>query len=138
MATRDELKILIPAEDVETSAGIVTLRPFKFKDFPKALGLVSKYLDAFMGADGAYAIAQILLADSGEEALGDVGQLISLCSGKEPDWLDELTWDEVVRILVVVIQQNIDFFYRIGGSLGEVIKKRQAENQTDGAKISAA
>lgn len=135
---RDDLKILIPAEDVETSAGTVTLRPFKFKDFPKALGLVSKYLDAFMGADGAYAIAQILLADSGEEALGDVGKLISLCCGKEHEFLDELTWDEVVQILVVIIQQNIDFFFRIGGSLGESIRKRQAESQTAGEKTSVA
>lgn len=141
MATRDELKILIPAEEVETSAGVVTLRPFKFKDFPKALGLVSKYLDAFMGADGAYAIASILLADQGEETLGDVGKLIELSSGKDRAYLDELSWDEVVQILVVIIQQNIDFFFRIGGSLGETINKKRLKeqaHQTDGAKISAA
>jgi hypothetical protein len=139
MAARDELKILIPAEEVETSQGTVTLHPFKFRDFPKALGLVSKYLEAFMQADGAYAIAQILLADSGEETITDVGRLIELSSGKDRAYLDELTWDEVVQILVVIIQQNIDFFYRIGTNLGETIKHRQPElQQTAGEKASAA
>jgi hypothetical protein len=136
--SKDELKILIPAEEVETSQGTVSLHPFKFKDFPKALGLVSKYLEAFMQADGAYAIASILLADSGEETLADVGKLISLSCGKDREWLDELTWDEVVQILVVIVQQNIDFFYRIGANLGETLKKRQPENQTAGEKTSAA
>lgn len=135
---KDELKILIPAEEIQTSQGIVTLNPFKFKDFSKALGLVSKYLDAFVGADSAYAIAQILLVDSGEEALGDLSALISLCSGKDKSWIEELSWDEVVEIVVVIIQQNIDFFFRIATKLGETIKKREPESQTAGEKASAA
>lgn len=133
----DELKILIPTEEIETSQGTLALRPFKFKDFPKALGLISKYVDTFLQADGAYAIASILLADSGEETLGDVGKLIELSSGKDRAFLDELSWDEVVQILVAIIEQNIDFFFRIGSNLGESIKKRQAKNQTAGEKTSA-
>lgn len=135
---KDELKILIPAEEIETSAGTVTLRPFKFKDFPKALGLVSKYIDTFMQADNATAIVAILLADQGEETLSDISKLISLSSGKDRAYLDELSWDEVVQILVVIVQQNIDFFFRVGASLGETIKKRQAAtSQTAGEKTSA-
>lgn len=135
---KDELKILIPVEEIETSQGMITLHPFKFKDFSKALGLVSKYLDAFMGAEGAYAIAQILLADSGEETLGDLGKLIELSTGKNRDYLDDLSWDEVVQILVIIIQQNIDFFFRIATKLGETIKERQSESQTAGEKQLAA
>lgn len=135
---KDELKILIPNEEIETSIGTITLSPFKFKDFPKALALISKYLDTFMSAESTYEIAQALLANAGEQTLADVSNLITLCSGNDRVSLENLTWDEVTQLLLIIVQQNIDFFYRMGGHLGKTMKKRQTEDQTDGAKTLAA
>lgn len=134
----DELKILIPAVELETSQGTITINPFKFKDFPKALGLVSKYLDTFMGAESAFAIANSILSDSGEETLADISSLVALTSGKDREWLDNLTWDEVFEILLAIVEQNIDFFYRMGQRVGQTVKKRQPESKTVGESTSAA
>lgn len=135
---KDELKILIPNEEIETSIGTITLSPFKFKDFSKALALISKYLDTFLSAESTYEIAQALLANAGEQTLADVSSLVTLCSGTPRDRLDNLTWDEVTQLLLVIVEQNIDFFYRMGGHLGETMKKRSLQSQTDGAKTLAA
>ena len=137
MSSDKELKILIPDEELETSAGKITLRPFKFKDFSKALELVSKYLDVFMGAESAFAIAQVMLSNAGEQTLTDVSFLIKLCTSVERDFIDNLSWDEVFQILVVIVEQNMDFFYRLGDRMSEKVKSRQKVG-TDGEKPSAA
>lgn len=135
---KDELKILIPNEEIETSIGTITLSPFKFKHFSIALALISKYLDTFMSAESAYEIAQALLKDAGEQTIADVSSLVTLCSGTPRAELENLTWDEVTQLLLVIVEQNIDFFYRMGGHLGETMKKRSGQGQMDGAKTLAA
>lgn len=137
MSNDKELKILIPDEELETSAGKITLRPFKFKDFSKALELVSKYLDVFMESESAVAIAQVMLTNAGEQTLADLAILVELCSGKERNFIDNLSWDEVFQILVAIVEQNMDFFYRLGDRMSEKVKSRQKVG-TDGEKPSAA
>lgn len=111
---KDELKILIPDEVVETSGGQVTFKPFKFKDFPKALGIIEKYVKLFFKSDEPEEAIIGILQNGGEATLADVSALIELTSGKNREFLDELDWPEVVNLLVALFHQNRDFFYRIG------------------------
>lgn len=142
MSKDKELSILIASETVETSAGLVVMRPFKFKDFPKAIGLINKYFQKITEADSSVEIVRAMLADAGVETLEDICALIELSCGKEPDFYQELTWDEVTNLLLIVVEQNIDFFNRIGSRLGSKFKKEednkvQATGQDGQLKLAA-
>ncbi len=52
--------------------------------------------------------------ESDYSVLIDIVKLLSLVSGKESEEIDELTYDEVFALLSEVIDQNMDFFSRIG------------------------
>lgn len=122
-----ELSTLTPEKEIETSEGTVTLTPFKFKHFSRVLDLVAKYINTFSESNTAGDITQKLMADAGEETLGDICHLIYLASGKEREFLEELAWNEVSNILLTLIEQNIDFFFQIGDRLNALGKSRQQE-----------
>lgn len=143
---KDELRVLIPSVEVETSTGTIVLNPFKFKDFPKALAIVNRYVEIFSTAEDTMSIVSGLLKDAGELTLNDVASLIELASGKTRDTLNELTYDEVVNMLATVVEQNMDFFNRIGKKLTKTeeetpsmqIEQKQETTVLDGATASVA
>lgn len=119
MATKkNQLSVLIPDRSFDTSIGDLVLKPFKFKQFKEALEIIEKYLKVILGGEDVTtgSIVSFLLEKSEEDysVLVDIVKLLSLVSGKEFEEIDELTYDEVFALLSEVIDQNMDFFSRIG------------------------
>ena len=119
MATKkNQLSVLIPDRSFDTSIGDLVLKPFKFKQFNTALEIIQKYVQFILGGEDVTtgSIVSFLLEKSEEDysVLVDIVKLLSLVSGKESEEIDELTYDEVFALLSEVIDQNKDFFSRIG------------------------
>lgn len=119
MATKkNQLSVLIPDRSFDTSIGDLVLKPFKFKQFNTALEIIQKYVQFILGGEDVTtgSIVNFLLEKSEEDysVLVDIVKLLSLVSGKESEEIDELTYDEVFALLSEVIDQNMDFFSRIG------------------------
>ena len=119
MATKkNQLSVLIPDRSFDTSIGDLVLKPFKFKQFKEALEIIEKYLKVILGGEDVTtgSIVSFLLEKSEKDysVLVDIVKLLSLVSGKESEEIDELTYDEVFALLSEVIDQNMDFFSRIG------------------------
>lgn len=136
MATKkNQLSVLIPNRTFDTSIGDLVLKPFKFKQFQIALEIIQKYVQFILGGKdkgnseedkgnseedkGVLTTGDIInfLLEKSEEdylVLVDIVKLLSLVSGKESQEIDELTYDEVFALLSEVIDQNMDFFSRIG------------------------
>lgn len=133
MATKkNQLSVLIPDRSFDTSIGDLVLKPFKFKQFNTALEIIQKYVQFILGGEDVTtgSIVSFLLEKSEEDysVLVDIVKLLSLVSGKESEEIDELTYDEVFALLSEVIDQNKDFFSRIGkkinpGPVGEPSKE---------------
>ena len=119
MATKkNQLSVLIPDRSFDTSIGDLVLKPFKFKQFNTALEIIQKYVQFILGGEDVTtgSIVSFLLEKSEEDysVLVDIVKLLSLVSGKESEEIEELTYDEVFALLSEVIDQNMDFFSRIG------------------------
>ncbi len=114
---KDQLNILIPDRELETSGGKITLKPFKFKQINKAIKIINNYIERFVGAEDNLALIKSLLADNGEAAITDFCELISMCCGASRALIDELGYDEVVNICANILKQNQDFFSQIGKQL---------------------
>ncbi len=117
-AKKNQLSVLIPDRSFDTSIGDLVLKPFKFKQFNTALEIIQKYVQFILGGEDVTtgSIINFLLEKSEEDysVLVDIVKLLSLVSGKESEEIDELTYDEVFALLSEVIDQNMDFFSRIG------------------------
>lgn len=122
----NDLKVLIPTVEIETTFGTIALNPFKFKDFPKALAIVNRYVEIFATAEDTLSIVSALIGNAGEQTLADISGLIELASGKDRTFQDELTYDEVVNLLTIIIEQNMDFFARIGRKLNKSKTEEEA------------
>jgi len=129
MATKtNQLSVLIPNRSFDTSIGNLVLKPFKFKQFKEALEIIEKYVQFILGGEDignseedkavltTGAIVNFLLekSENNYSVLIDIVKLLSLVSGKKSEEIDELTYDEVFALLSEVIDQNKDFFSRIG------------------------
>ncbi|MFZ9738866.1 MAG: hypothetical protein ACO3EZ_12735 [Prochlorotrichaceae cyanobacterium] len=120
-----DLAVLIADRSFNTSAGAIELRPFKFKDFNKALSIIERYVNVFMVANTAAEIADRLFAKAQEEyeVIADIHKLLYLVMVKpvgieaKPVDIDDLRFDEVLSLVVEVIDMNLDFFKRIGERL---------------------
>lgn len=115
-----DLPVLIPNRQFKTSAGEVELRPFKFRDFNKALALIERYVGVFMVSQTAQEISEKLFAKAASdyEILSDIESLLGLVGTGSP--IEELQYDEVVALVVEVIDMNLDFFKSIGKRLNKV------------------
>ena len=113
-----DLAVLIADKSFNTSAGAIELRPFKFRDFNKALNIIERYVNVFMVANTAAEIADRLFAKAQEdyEVIADINKLLTLVMFT-PVSIDDLGFDEVLSLVVEVIDMNLDFFKRIGERL---------------------
>ena len=113
-----DLAVLIADKSFNTSAGAIELRPFKFRDFNKALNIIERYVNVFMVANTAAEIADRLFAKAQEdyEVIADINKLLTLVIST-PVSIDDLGFDEVLSLVVEVIDMNLDFFKRIGERL---------------------
>ena len=113
-----DLAVLIADKSFNTSAGAIELRPFKFRDFNKALNIIERYVNVFMVANTAAEIADRVFAKAQEdyEVIADINKLLTLVMST-PVSIDDLGFDEVLSLVVEVIDMNLDFFKRIGERL---------------------
>jgi hypothetical protein len=107
----DELEILFPERSLETSQGVIAVNPFKFKNFQRVLEIVNRYVSLFgvQPEDDARPIVEKIM-QSGEAAVEDMAELILMGVTCDRAVIDEMTWDEVVDLLLLTITVNADFF----------------------------
>lgn len=141
---KSQLSVLIPNRVFEVSIGEIELRPFKFSQFQIALEIIEKYIKAILIGDmpdsaksnqkedeektiTTASIINFLLEKSDKDyvVLEDIVYLLKLVSGKDVEQIQELTYDEVFGLLTEVIDQNMDFFSRIGKKISP--QKEQLE-----------
>ncbi|MBD2694433.1 hypothetical protein [Anabaena catenula] len=118
-----ELKTLVPNEVVETSAGDVIVKPFKFTQFPRVLQILTEYSNAFLKKPKEEAQDQTIEKPEEEEpdvmriALDlaaynpeGVFELVKLSTGLNQEQLDILEGEEGFDILFKVVEVNLSFF----------------------------
>lgn len=131
----EDLKILVPDETVTTSQGAVTVKPFKFTQFPKVIAVIQNYalsLDSLNDLDIS-AIASLLTSDGGE----GVFDLICLATGKDRDWLDSLEADDGINLVAKVVEVNLDFFAQKLTPSIEAFAQRIGKTSLTGEQSSA-
>lgn len=150
---KSQLSVLIPNRVFQVSIGEIELRPFKFSQFQIALNIIEKYIKAILIGDmpdsaksnqeedeektiTTASIINFLLEKSNDDddyvVLEDIAYLLKLVSGKNVEQIQELTYDEVFGLLTEVIDQNMDFFSRIGKKISP--QKEQLEEPLNVAK----
>ncbi|MBD2653672.1 hypothetical protein H6G45_09250 [Synechocystis sp. FACHB-383] len=123
-----QLAVLIPAESFATSAGTITLKPFKFKQLNEALELVDKYLQIISNPElttDQMISALLQKQEEGYAVMDDIAKLITLVSGVSE--LDDFGYDEVICLLTEILQMNMDFFTAISKRLNP--KKAEASGE---------
>lgn len=140
---QNQLSVLIPDRSFLTSIGDVTLKPFKFKQFKTALAIIEKYLKIILGDQEVTtsSIMESLLekAEDDYTVLDDIASLLGLVSSKQTSDLEELGYDEIFALLTEVVEQNMDFFGRIGKKINPPVSPtEEPSNQTTGESELAA
>ena len=134
---KNQLSVLIPNRCFQVSIGEIEVKPFKFKQFNEALAIIEKYLKAILGGEEVTtgSIINFLLEKSEEDyaVLEDIVDLLKLVSGRESEQIEELSYDEVFALLTEVIDQNMDFFSRIGKKISP-----QQEAQEESLNVAKA
>jgi hypothetical protein len=127
-----QLKVLIPERIFDVSAGKVTLKPFKFKQFNQALEKIEPYLKTLSTVATPAEILDQFLAKSEDHylVLGDLVELLAMVSGETAFFFDDCSYDEVISLVSEVIDMNMDFFARLGTSL----KEQEASPKTGESK----
>lgn len=104
------LSVLIPEKTffLQSIDEEIKLSPFKFLYFASVLNIIEKYAKFIAeSSNSALDIAQSILSKSGGsyEILDDVIDLIEMASDADDDLLQQLTYDEVIGLLIEVIEQ---------------------------------
>ncbi|MEY3827336.1 MAG: hypothetical protein RLZZ148_2155, partial [Cyanobacteriota bacterium] len=130
-----QLKVLIPERIFDVSAGKVTLKPFKFKQFNQALEKIEPYLKTLSSVLTTEEILDQFLAKSEDHylVLKDLVELLAVVSGETAMFFDNCSYDEVISLVSEVIDMNLDFFSRLGTNL----KEQEAEPKTGESKSAA-
>ena len=139
------LDVLFPeGKAVDAGGETLTLTPFKFGQYPKALKLMIPLVSAFkasgilgLDTEGNLVISSdwMVLVDGAVSLLAEVGDpMIDLCAlatGKPREWLENISADEGVSLLRGVFEVNSDFFEkRIAPKLGLSVKIAAADGST--------
>ena len=145
----NQLKVLIDSRSFSTSVGEIKLSSFKFKQFSTALEIIEPYVTIYSldltPAETAAEIVQQLLCKVEDKysILVNIAALLQLVSNWNSEQLSELDYDEIIALLVEVVDQNMDFFSRIGERLNKEEDKQKTEPlpspvATIGESVSAA
>ena len=139
------LDVLFPeGKAVDAGGETLTLTPFKFGQYPKALKLMIPLVSAFkasgilgLDTEGNLVISSdwMVLVDGAVSLLAEVGDpMIDLCAlatGKPREWLENISADEGVALLRGIFEVNSDFFEkRIAPKLGLSVKIAAADGST--------
>lgn len=108
--TKDkELTTLVPQQTLTfQAAGEVTVKPFRFTQFPRVIEILGSFTASISSLDNLQAsdIVRMLTKNDGDE----VFQLLCMATGKDRAWLDQLEADEGLELMMIVVEQNMDFF----------------------------
>lgn len=137
-----ELDTLFPGQEFKIRGEIIKLKPAPFKDLKRIFSLIEQYLRYYYAkpkkvaavagtpevAESEEDVAQAqeesfldLLKNGGEQIQEDCATLIQISFGKDAEWLDTLSYDVVVYLLVEIFKANRDFF----GSMGKLLKPQK-------------
>ena len=128
--TQSELKTLQPAESITLSTGeTLSLKPLPFGKTFEALGLLTNIMgNGSIGYEAltkdpsiAGAVIGQVLIQGGE----DVFKFLSLCTGKEREWFNDISMPDGIKLTTMVLELNSDFFVQqalpvLKGSLGKI------------------
>jgi len=133
-----QLSVLIASKKFATSAGEITLSPFKFKQLNEALALVDKYMNILANReldDIGMVQAFLQKQDEGYLVQDDIAKLITLVSGVED--LGDFGYDEIIGLFTEIISMNMDFFTAITKKFSKE-KAEKSESPKAGESESAA
>ena len=140
-----ELDILIADRTISLrDKNSITLRPCKFLQLRKILGLINKYVDEIAKNEDAIALTKFLLQDSGEQGLNDVFEVLKSCSdvGSKSDaeqttFFNNLYYDELALLVTKFLEMNKDFFASLGKKLGKAVISEPEASKTGESKSVA-
>jgi hypothetical protein len=127
-----QLKVLIPERIFDVSAGKVTLKPFKFRQFNQALQMIEPYLQTLSAVSTTGEILDQFLAKSEDHylVLKDLVELLAMVSSETAMFFDDCSYDEVISLVSEVIDMNLDFFSRLGTNLKEKDEPKTGESKS--------
>ena len=134
-----DLEILLPDRIVTTSAGDLTIKPFKWGQLKQVLATVGKYKQIFAAqpdSDNAEMFERIM--SSGPDALDDLAQMAIYCTDKDTAFFDTLGADEMIEVLFAVFEVNASFFVQKFRSGSELVQNSVAAASGDGEPSSSA
>lgn len=121
----DDLAVLFPGKEVTAQGETLTVVPFFFGQFPKAIKLMQPVAQALRGSDimdfsqdGGKVNFKIspdwvlklpqIMAEGGEALI----EMVAFATSKPRKWFDTLPGDEGVNLTKAVLEVNADFFVR--------------------------
>jgi hypothetical protein len=131
------LSVLFPGEEVKAGGETITVKPFMFGQFPRAMKLLRPITDAvrsagiagfdgkrfFFAQDWPLRLPQ-LMDEVGEPLL----EFIGFAAGKPRSWFDTIPPDEGIALARAAFQVNASFFVqRIAPSLGLAVQAETGE-----------
>jgi hypothetical protein len=134
---KSDIKTLFPGREETFKGEKITVSPFKFGQFPKAISLLRPITDAVqdagiasmsaagfnLAADWPLRLPQIM-DEAGEALL----EFLSFATGKPREWFDDLDADEGIALAKLVFETQGDFFVqRIAPKLGLAIPEASPE-----------
>ena len=111
----DQLEVLFPSTRVLTiNDEQITVGPIKFGQLNKmtkviqpVFGMLKAQVDLSQGEQQVGAqVIELLFTNCGDA----IGELVSIACNKPQIWVDELTSDQVIEIVLAFVEVNRDFF----------------------------
>jgi hypothetical protein len=140
-----DINTLFPAREEKFKGETITVSPFKFGAFPKAIRLLRPITDAVKdaGIAGMSAAGFSLAADWPlrlpqvmDEAGEAVIEFVAFATGKPREWFDDLDGDEGIALTKLVFEVNGDFFVqRIAPKLGLAVQSAEASPEIGEASL---
>lgn len=121
----DDLQILFPGKEITAKGETITVVPFFFGAFPRAIKLMQPVAQSlqssgiikfaqdgtkvnFVMADGWILKLPQIVSEGGEALI----ELVAFSIGKPRKWFDTLPGDEGIALTKAVLEVNADFFVR--------------------------
>lgn len=109
----DEVSLL-----VEVQGEAFKIRNFRFLESLKVINILKQHpnaipfdlfnMDENTQTDDMIKVIMSCVAEAGDV----VAQILQLHLSKDDDWMDQLEFDEVVKLTLAVVKANVDFFQK--------------------------
>jgi hypothetical protein len=127
----EDLKVLLPDEDLILNGEEIAVRPFPFGKIPKVVTQASMLIQMVLSLppdlitdegniDIENPATAIILASMLEQGGEQIFSILALAVGKPKEWVESLPPDEGLLLLIKVWEVNKDFFMK---RLGPLLRK---------------